>query len=674
MKFVLMRNFICAITVLARAAAITTPRNTDFSSLPSLSSLPSPPPQSPSPPTLFLSPPSPPPSHSPALASTRNAPSPPSTQRACSVNSSSETYDCPHGLGWSCPPALFCDDESGVCQCGLYPHKILLCIESVPFVLNCNCVTFDCVRNLTLAGSCLYTCGNAVNASSSHAFYTQLQDSYKRSSEVCSNMSRTGALCGRCKQGYYPLAYSYNMTCVRYSKEHWNWLFYIMAAYLPLTLFYFVILLLNINISSSYLYAIITHCQVISLPVMLRILLRDIAANSNESFVTGAKVLFSVYGIWNLDFFRPFYSDLCLGMGILPTLALDYAIAVYPLLLMVVSYMFIELHDSNCRIIRVMWIPFKRILLLFRRKWDIRTSVIDAYATFFLLSNTKFLSVSFDLLVPTKVYKLHKSEYLWFLGLYYAQDIEYFNKEHLPYALLAIFVLSIFVFLPVFILLCYPFRIFQKFLNLFPFRWSNILRTFVDPFQGCYKNGTEPGTRDYRWFSSVHFLVRIFLLAVYALTLNVVFFPIAAVTLIAFSLMIIILQPYRSAVGHNNLINAVFTLLLAMLFILAASTNLSALFMVHLVPFFRMLCFVITCVSFVYGVAVVMYWCFRSRRFGLRLLQRIRGRGYEELEDPVQEEEEERGGREGGGGGCRVGEEPLPHVNVGGAMSSLGDL
>ena len=40
----------------------------------------------------------------------------------------------------------------------------------------------------------------------------------------------------------------------------------------------------------------------------------------------------SLYGVWNMDFFRPFYSGLCFETGVLPTLSLDYAIAVYPII------------------------------------------------------------------------------------------------------------------------------------------------------------------------------------------------------------------------------------------------------------------------------------------------------------------------------------------------------
>ena len=574
---------------------------------------------------------------------------------SCSPNptTGNEDLDCSNGLGWSCPPGLFCDDERDACRCGAYPHDIIICVDSAPWVLNCNCVTFDCARNLTLVGNCLHTCGNRVNTSSGHAFYSPLPLSFRGTSKVCRDMNRTGALCGRCKSGYYPLAYSFDMNCVQCPNARWNWLWYVMAAYLPLTLFYFVVLLLQVNVSSSYLHAIVTHCQVISLPVMLRVILKDIAVNTNRSYVTGAKVLFSIFGIWNLDFFRPFYSNLCLGIGILPTLALDYLIAVYPLFLVVVSYILIKLYDSKVRVVVVLWRPFKMLSLGFRRNWNVRTSVIDAYSTFFLLSNTKFLSVSFDLLVPTKVYKLYGTEYHYFLGLYYAQDIKYFSGEHFPYAALAIAVLAVFFFLPVFILLVYPFRVFRRLLSVFPFRHWYVLHTFVDSYQGCYKNGTEPGTRDYRWFSAVHFLVRVFLLAVYAVTLNVVFYVLGAVTLIAFSMFIVVFQPYRSAVGHNNVIHTSFILLLAVLFVLAASLDLSAIYMVHLVPFFHVVCFAIASMSLLCAVVLVACRSFKMRRFSLQaVLSRIRRwkhRGYEELDGSRGEEAERReGGREGG--------------------------
>ena len=138
-----------------------------------------------------------------------------------------------------------------------------------------------------------------------------------------------------------------------------------------------------------------------------------------------------------------------------------------------------------------MWRPFLFLFSLLKSNWNTRTSLIDSYATFFLLSYGKFLSVSFDLLVPTKVYHLHGPDYNSTLGLFYSADAIFLGKEHLPYGILAIAVLCVFVILPNVLFALYPFKLFQKFLNLFPVRWY-VLHTFMDSFYGCYKDGTQP--------------------------------------------------------------------------------------------------------------------------------------------------------------------------------------
>lgn len=108
------------------------------------------------------------------------------------------------------------------------------------------------------------------------------------------------------------------------------------------------------------------------------------------------------FGIWT--FFRSFDLNICLGTGTLETLALDLIVGAFPLMLMVLSYVLIELHDRNFKPLVIVWKPFRVLFGLFRNNWEIRTSLIDAFATFFLLSNVKFQSVCFDLLtVKTEV-------------------------------------------------------------------------------------------------------------------------------------------------------------------------------------------------------------------------------------------------------------------------------
>jgi hypothetical protein len=139
-------------------------------------------------------------------------------------------------------------------------------------------------------------------------------------------------------------------------------------------------------------------------------------------------------------------ADLCLGIGILPTLALDYAMAVYPLLLVLVSYLLIVLYDRDYRVVIILSRPFRVLLCFFSRNWNVRSSVVDSFSAFFLLSNIKFLTISFDLLAPTRVYQLYGDSYNYSYRLFYSANI---GRNHLPYAII---LLSVFCILPVAIL------------------------------------------------------------------------------------------------------------------------------------------------------------------------------------------------------------------------------
>ena len=536
----------------------------------------------------------------------------------------------------SCPPGLFC--EEGTCQCAdYYPHNIISCNGTASSVFRGYCATWDTDRNITLTGACIY---NNYKIRDLNILYKEVPLNVSELNDVmCKAWSRTGALCGKCLPHHFPLAYSFNLTCIPCPHAGWNWFRYIMAAYLPLTLFNLVIFFFKINVTSSHLLPVVVYCQSLSVPPLLRSVMIDVIFNSNSSFITTAKIIFSLYGIWNLDFFRPFYSDICLGIGPLPTLALDYAIALYPLLLMIITYLLIVLYDRNYRVITVMWRPFRFLFSYYRKNWDVRTSVIDAYATFFLLSFTKFLSVSFDLLFPKRVYELHQHHYNYFLGLYYAADIEYFGSEHLPYGILAIIMCLFFVILPVTTLVLYPFTFFQRFLNLFPGRFLIFMGTFMDAFQGCYKDETEQGTHDCRWFSSAYFLSHFLFLILYEFMPNDVFFVMAAIILLNLSLLIMVVQPFKSSLAHYNLLNTVFAQFFAMFCIVFLGITVSKLYMKQLTYFFIVLSTLIYSAVLFYCFICVSYWIYKNRKtFCTFFFSRKRYRnGYENLSEPSEE-------------------------------------
>ena len=156
-----------------------------------------------------------------------------------------------------------------------------------------------------------------------------------------------------------------------------------------------------------------------------------------------------------------------------------------------------------------LWRPFHRSCVRFTRMMDIKSSVVKAFAAFLLLSYVKFINTTVDILLPTKVYNSSSK----FVGLYvyYDASYKYFGPQYLPFCILSIVLFMLFILSPMMLLLLYPMSFFQRCLSMCRLR-SHTLHTFVDTFQGHYKNGIEPGTRDCRWFAAVYSLGRILIL------------------------------------------------------------------------------------------------------------------------------------------------------------------
>ena len=126
-----------------------------------------------------------------------------------------------------------------------------------------------------------------------------------------------------------------------------------------------------------------------------------------------------------------------------------------------------------------MWKPFHYFFARFRRHWGIQNTIMDAFVTLFFLSTTKLLSVSFALLMSTKIYKSVGN------CTHYDPSIKYFGKEHLPYALMANVILVFFIAFPTSLLLFYHFKMYLTCLARCQIRGTTLDR-FVESFQKYY--------------------------------------------------------------------------------------------------------------------------------------------------------------------------------------------
>ena len=462
----------------------------------------------------------------------------------------------------TCPTWFTCNSKKR-CQCDRGHTTAIVCDNQaqVSAVLNCNCVTYDIESKSTYAGACFYNC---LLSSSPFARIEELPKNPEIliNSSACTPFHRTGLLCGDCEDGYRPLVLSYNLSCVECPDGHKNWWKFILVGFVPLTVFYLFIVVFNINVTSSRLHGVVWYSQFMSTPAFVRIIL--LVLSKDRKYLAVAKVVFAFYSMWNLDIFRSIFPNTCLNVTTLQALVLEYLLAFYPFVLILISYLLIVLYDRRVPVIVTLWKPFNKMLAIFRKSWDIRTSILDSFATFFLLSYMKILNVTTDILIPTQIFQMssNKSKF----GVYYSPTASYLGDEHLPYAILAIILVTLFVSIPTIIFSLYPCQFFHKFLFLFPINW-HFLHAFVDSFQGCYKDGTEPGTHDCRWFSLPMLLIWPILCTIYSLTLSTMFFAYSLIILLILLIAMINIQPLKRIGPHYPLVDIIFISLSCFIYI-----------------------------------------------------------------------------------------------------------
>ena len=104
-------------------------------------------------------------------------------------------------------------------------------------------------------------------------------------------------------------------------------------------------------------------------------------------------VIIALYGMWNLDFFKYILPPFCLSTHLKQThIALfGYISVVCPLCLITITLVCVELHGRNFQPIMWFWRPLHKVFVKIRKDWDVKSDMIDVFATFLLLSCSKLM-------------------------------------------------------------------------------------------------------------------------------------------------------------------------------------------------------------------------------------------------------------------------------------------
>ena len=458
------------------------------------------------------------------------------------VQTADENHGCP---SWFVPVS----NNSNRCKCGepmQHPGRIVVCDPNTKqtLLLIGNCMDYNEEKDVAFIGECPF-----INQKGDvdGVYVKPPQNVSELNQFLCGQLNRTGALCSQCQEGLGTAIFSYSMQCLPCMSSGLGWTLYVFLATFPTTILFIFLLMFQVRITSGPLNAYIFASQLIVSIINFSV--------TFERTSTVIRVVVSIcgtiYGIWNLDFFRYLIPPFCATDRISPlqVVALEYTVAFYPLLLTVIAYICVQLHARDCRVMACLWRVFCKCFSSCRqrwgRQWDPVASIVHTFAAFLLLSYSKILFVSLQLLSYTQLYIPTGGVLDPPRRVYHDPLLEWFGSKHLPFAFLAIFILCIFVLFPALVLLLYPTKPFQKCLGCSGRRWL-ALHAFADVFQGCYKNGTS-GTRDCRYFAGLYLVLRIvLLLAMYSGSVFGMYDEMASIVcLIIAALVFLLFRPYK---------------------------------------------------------------------------------------------------------------------------------
>ena len=331
---------------------------------------------------------------------------------------------------------------------------------------------------------------------------------------------RRGQLCGECEDGYTVFYHSRNFRCDKCPYGAVGLLVYVVAELIPLTLLFVAIMILKPNLTSGLVQSFILFAQTIHL----------INYNSQSTMQSGVVSslitgLLFLAGFCNLDFFHLEEMSFCLweGATVLHNLVFRYLTTAYSILLLALLIIMLKHFSFKTRKIVGKLGCCQKTGNWIMKEVVHSSPLVHSISTFLVLSYTQYTMTSFQILSRLYLYGEGTEKVRSVVHL--SGQVEYFGKDHIPYALVALCVIVFLSIPPPLILISYPllWKIKAKWscmkkrdgTNENDTTWWPIrkLLPLIDSLQGNYKD-------KYRLFAGLLFLWRMILTAIFAFASN----------------------------------------------------------------------------------------------------------------------------------------------------------
>jgi hypothetical protein len=420
-------------------------------------------------------------------------------------------------------------------------------------------MTFEEGQRTSSVARCQYFMLHGHNATGQR--YIELPDNVTDLNEyMCGPLNRKGLVCSECIDGFGPSLTSIGFQCTDCTNAWYGIPLFLLLEFVPITVFYLIILSFRINLTTAPMTSFVLYCQL----AVYTFTNADPESRTimQQSSIVGYHILTylsSFFGVLNLDFFRHVMPPFCISenLKIVHVAILSYISAFYPLVLIGVTYLCIKLYSSDYE--PVLWLRGKiqKYLNKSQIKPDTKHTIVDVFASFLLLSYTKLMLMFAAFLGFARIVNSDGSMSRTSLDI--DPSVSYFSGEHVPFLLLAIFVLIGPVLMSALLLTLYPIKTLRSLILKCRFGGHSkaALNIFVEKYHSCYRDGLDGG-RDMRSFAGLYFLVR-----AVGVVITVIFPPFAygettwlfeAILFGGSSLLIVAVRPYKRT--YMNIIDA----------------------------------------------------------------------------------------------------------------------
>ena len=394
----------------------------------------------------------------------------------------------------SCPTWHYYNNVTGQCECG----SLLFCSSDgnqVDIGID-QCATSTGQEDDYYVSYCPLT--HTVN--STNRMYSEMPSNASQLDEaMCGPYNRRGLLCGECKDGYGPAVYSFDMTCANCSSlwSRYAISLYLFLEFVPTTLIFLCLVVFQFKITSGPLLGYVLFCQTTIAEINYRYsFIYDYIHYHVTLFL---RVLLdmsiTVSQFWSLQFLKAIIPPFCISEKLtgIHVNMLNFVSVIYPLVLVIISCILMELHARNYRIVGILWKPFKIILSKANIAAVTSDAVFHAFASFIFLSNISVMFTTFQVVNFVAVW--NSTEHFQKRVLYTDPTVEW--NTSVPYVLITAVIFIFISLIPSLLLCIYPTRLYRYLSRFLSARKRLAITAFAEALHSCFKDGLN-GTRDYR--------------------------------------------------------------------------------------------------------------------------------------------------------------------------------